>query len=421
MLREMARRTSSRPAGQSARPAREPDPPYLKAAHDVIWVGFRIDIDAVRPFVPPELKLNGDSTGILGIYQAGSGWGLAPYQRGLVAVTVSGTEGGGTGDGIFNLSGIMTAPAVDIVRRRYTKDVVEGYARSWRDGDLVHGVAGVGSNDWLRASIRPSPSVKTGMSGVDTFMGMTSRGLLKHADSFEADIADAEIVSLEITDAAPPAMQAMRPLEWLFAIHVPRLSSSWGEPRPIGQTDDAVGFYLDLVEGTGRAAVAVSMDGRLLKANGLARELLGGDCLRPGEPMMPQHTALWAAIERSRSAGRPRISDPVVLSRTDQAPIIAYTLPFDAHGGGDTQLVLFTRADAPARQDASRLLQMMGLTQAEARLGALIGGGLSAKQAAAELSISENTARSTLKSVYDKLGIGKQAELGHLVARLEFL
>jgi DNA-binding CsgD family transcriptional regulator len=64
---------------------------------------------------------------------------------------------------------------------------------------------------------------------------------------------------------------------------------------------------------------------------------------------------------------------------------------------------------------------MMGLTHAEARLGALIGGGLSAKQAAAELSISENTARSTLKSVYDKLGIGKQAELGHLVARLEFL
>lgn len=420
MLRELARRSSARP-GQPVRPSREPDPPYLKSAQDVVWVGFRIDVDAVRPFVPSELKLTGDSIGILGIYQAGSGWGLAPYQRGLVAVTVSGSEPGGAGDGIYNLSGIMSAPAADIVRRRYTKHVVEGYARSWRDGDLIHGVAGVDGEDWLRASIRPTGSVKTCMSGVDTFIGLTSQGLLKHADSFEADISDADTVALEITDAAPAAMRALRPIEWLFAVHVPRLSSSWGEPKPIRQTGDAVGFYLDLIEGTGRAAVAVGVDGRLLKANGLARDLLGAECLRVGEPMMPQHAALWAAVERSRNSGRPRISEPVVLARPDQAPIIAYTLPFDGEGGGDTQLVLFTRADAPARQDASRLLQMMGLTHAEARLGALIGGGLSAKQAAAELSISENTARSTLKSVYDKLGIGKQAELGHLVARLEFL
>lgn len=421
MLREMARLSGVRSAGQTARPVREPEPPYHKAAQDVVWVGFRIDLDAVRPFVPAELKLTSDSIGVVGIYQAGSGWGLAPYQRGLVAVTVTGNGLGATGDGIFNLSGIMTAPAVDIVRRRYTRHVAEGYARSWREEDLIHGVAGVAGEDWLRASIRPGPHLRTGMSGVDTFIGQTARGLLKHADSYEADIAEADIVSLEITDAAPAAMRAMRPVEWLFAIHVPRLSSSWGEPRLIGQTDDAVGFYLDLIEGTGRAAVAVSTDGRLIKANGLARDLLGPEGLRAGELLLPQYTALWTAVERSRHAGRPRLSDPVVLPRPEQAPIIAYALPFDADGRGDTQLVLFTRADAPARQDASRLLQMMGLTQAEARLGALIGGGLSAKQAAAELSISENTARSTLKSVYDKLGIGKQAELGHLVARLEFL
>jgi len=65
------------------------------------------------------------------------------------------------------------------------------------------------------------------------------------------------------------------------------------------------------------------------------------------------------------------------------------------------------------------MLQLFGLTAAEARVGALIGVGLGARGAAEERKISEHTARSTLKTVYDKLGIRKQSELGHLVARLQ--
>jgi DNA-binding CsgD family transcriptional regulator len=62
----------------------------------------------------------------------------------------------------------------------------------------------------------------------------------------------------------------------------------------------------------------------------------------------------------------------------------------------------------------------MGLTPAEARLAALIGKGFTARSAAQELRISEHTARSTLKQVYGKLGIRKQAELGHFIARVQF-
>jgi DNA-binding CsgD family transcriptional regulator len=71
-------------------------------------------------------------------------------------------------------------------------------------------------------------------------------------------------------------------------------------------------------------------------------------------------------------------------------------------------------------RDPLDVLRSMGLTPAEARLAALIGKGLTARSAAEELRISENTARSTLKQVYGKLGIRKQAELGHFIARVQF-
>lgn len=71
-------------------------------------------------------------------------------------------------------------------------------------------------------------------------------------------------------------------------------------------------------------------------------------------------------------------------------------------------------------RDPLDVLRSMGLTPAEARLAALMGKGLTARSAALELRISEHTARSTLKQVYGKLGIRKQAELGHFIARVQF-
>jgi DNA-binding CsgD family transcriptional regulator len=51
----------------------------------------------------------------------------------------------------------------------------------------------------------------------------------------------------------------------------------------------------------------------------------------------------------------------------------------------------------------------------------VIGGGASPREAAAKLDISENTARTTIKLVFDKLRIGKQSELARIVSRLEMI
>lgn len=50
-----------------------------------------------------------------------------------------------------------------------------------------------------------------------------------------------------------------------------------------------------------------------------------------------------------------------------------------------------------------------------------MGGGLSPSSAAQQLGLTQNTVRSALRVVYDKLEIQKQSELAMIVTRLDGL
>ena len=403
------------------------EPPFHKTAIDVIWTGFRIDAAAVRPFLPEGLVLSPSSIGVLGIYHAPTGRGLAPYRRGVVGVSVEGEPGTDIGEGMFVMGNIMDAPGAAAMQKLYSEATVEGTASTWMEGELLHGVAGVDGEDWLRATVRPTGEERRDMSGVDTFLGYTRSGLIKHADSTVSDLADAEIVSLEITDAAPDYMRALRPLEYVFGLHAKRVTSIWSEPRVVGRATigTAASVFLGLIEDTGRAAAVVREDGTLLEANASAKSLLCLERLKAGELLLSnvaeERQALQRALRNSVARTGPRMSDPILLRRPDGRSLVAHVLPLE-HGehGPDAALVLLADTQGPERRDAARMLQLFGLTNAEARLAALVGTGSPLKGAATGLGISEHTARSTLKTVYDKLGIRKQSELGHLVARLQY-
>lgn len=422
MLRE--RLIASRSTGGSRR-GREIEPPFQKLATDVLWVGFRIDAARVAPYVPDGLMLSEASIGILGIYQAQTGVGLAPYRRALVGVSVEGVPGSDAGEGMLVVGNIMDEPAAGRVKRLYARETVTGTARTWRTDGLLHGVAEVDGVEWLRAKVRPIGGVRREMSGVDTFFGVTEAGLIKHADSNVSDIYEAEVVSVEITDAAPALFRAFRPLEFVFALHAEQVNSIWSEPRVVGgASGDPGAVFLGLIEDTGRAAAIVRQDGTLIAINPIGEAMLGEDGPRLGETLLSGFAeakdALRTALELSVARSGPRVSAPIALTRPGGRQLFAYVMPLE-HGqhGGEAALVLLGDPRGPERRDAAEMLQMFGLTAAEARLGALVGVGLGAREAAGELKISEHTARSTLKTVYDKLGIRKQSELGHLVARLQ--
>jgi DNA-binding CsgD family transcriptional regulator len=84
---------------------------------------------------------------------------------------------------------------------------------------------------------------------------------------------------------------------------------------------------------------------------------------------------------------------------------------------GGPELVLLLQG--PVRDCApsqSRLMQVFGVTPAEAKLITYLIDGLTLTAAAAALGVSRNTARAQLASVFAKTGVNRQAQLIKLVA-----
>ena len=63
-------------------------------------------------------------------------------------------------------------------------------------------------------------------------------------------------------------------------------------------------------------------------------------------------------------------------------------------------------------------LRALGLTVAEAKVAALVGGGLSPRQAAVRLGSTEGTVRNQLKQVFSKLELRRQSDLVRIVNRI---
>lgn len=86
-------------------------------------------------------------------------------------------------------------------------------------------------------------------------------------------------------------------------------------------------------------------------------------------------------------------------------------------GEGGPELVLLLRG--PVRDCApsqSRLIEMFGVTRAEAKLVAHLVDGLTLTAAAQTLGVSRNTARAQLSSIFSKTGVNRQNQLVKLVA-----
>jgi len=81
-------------------------------------------------------------------------------------------------------------------------------------------------------------------------------------------------------------------------------------------------------------------------------------------------------------------------------------------------IVLLMNPTADGIPDPSLIRDVLGVTLGEARIAALVGSGLSPKDAAERLGIAEETARSVLKRVFSKVGVSRQSELAAMMARL---
>ncbi|MBJ6122795.1 helix-turn-helix transcriptional regulator [Sphingomonas mollis] len=134
---------------------------------------------------------------------------------------------------------------------------------------------------------------------------------------------------------------------------------------------------------------------------------------------------LQAAIEHVFSGSAPRDGSmaeaPVVaLQRKTGRPLLAVIVPSESHGAGHDDVAAVVRVFDPDR-DLDTLLapvcRLYALSPVEARLACLLAGSVSLTDAAVQMRVQEQTARSYLKQIFLKTDTNRQAELVALLLK----
>jgi DNA-binding CsgD family transcriptional regulator/PAS domain-containing protein len=217
----------------------------------------------------------------------------------------------------------------------------------------------------------------------------------------------------------------------LFAALIPHFARALRTRREFQRLTaerDSLAAALDRVP---RGIILTGPDGTIRHANRAAERMLGdgGAVTTRRGRLVARRSADTARIEALVSAasataiGRAGVaSDAVALpmeGSTVAAALVAEPLApqhaEDLGGVGAGALLFLSDPAASRRASVSRLAAVYGLTPAEAALAAEVAGGSGLGAAAAVLRISANTAKTQLKAVFGKVGVGRQAELVHRI------
>jgi DNA-binding CsgD family transcriptional regulator len=132
-------------------------------------------------------------------------------------------------------------------------------------------------------------------------------------------------------------------------------------------------------------------------------------CRRQLAADVARHSAPGPAARGDRLVGVPRASGgpAYVLRVLPNAPASGFGAARQDHAS----IIISDPLRGARVPDGTAVKCAYGLTAAESAVAALVPLGLSKRKIAARLGISENTVKSHLKAVYDKLGVRSQAEL----------
>ena len=138
--------------------------------------------------------------------------------------------------------------------------------------------------------------------------------------------------------------------------------------------------------------------------------------------------ALLAASSQMRDAGATfgeRAPRSCVVGGIEGRGLAAWAIPltgasqwrFNSDDPPET-LVLTTPIERNQTVDPVLIRDIFDVTLGEARLASLIGGGMTVREAAGKLGVTEGTARNVLKQVFRKLGVNRQSEVVHKVSNI---
>jgi DNA-binding CsgD family transcriptional regulator len=163
------------------------------------------------------------------------------------------------------------------------------------------------------------------------------------------------------------------------------------------------------ISATNRVAEAILAEADGLRAVSGRLHVACPQCRRQLATEVARHSASSPAARGDRLVGVPRasIGPAYVLRVLPSAPATG----FGAARHGNASIIISDPLRGGRVPDGTIVKRAYGLTAAESAVAALIPFGLSKRKVAAQLGVSENTVKTHLKAVYDKLGVRSQAEL----------
>lgn len=169
---------------------------------------------------------------------------------------------------------------------------------------------------------------------------------------------------------------------------------------------------------------------RVIFSNAAAEEI-GGDGLRIVNGrltarMSSEQAAIGDLLANANARADAIVGvKPTLIAGIGDAPALAiYILPVSTNApaveqfiGRANVLVLVIEMARGRPADPSVVRDLLGVTLGEARVAALIAAGLTPREISQQLKITEETARTVLKRVFQKAGISRQSELAALLGR----
>lgn len=189
-----------------------------------------------------------------------------------------------------------------------------------------------------------------------------------------------------------------------------------------------VNARISALERLGCGCFVLNRWGRVTRYNDLAEAYLGTDLsTRQGKleaSDFASNLRLQSLIERALRDEPPTHQPPVPVLRCNGPPLLVDAMNISSGIAeffhGCTVIVMVSEMRRQTEASSALLMEIFGLTRAEARLAALVGAGSSPTEAASHLGISIGTVRTQLKAVFMKTDVHRQSELAALIARCGF-
>ncbi|MCB1517347.1 MAG: hypothetical protein KDJ19_07005 [Hyphomicrobiaceae bacterium] len=406
------------------------EPPYHVSGIDMMYFMGRFDPEVIRQIVPPELEPAGTEWGTIAVYNVPHGWGMAPFTAFIMGFEIAGEAPVEGQPRQYLHSGLCSGRGGEILRSRYNGNYQAGWSRQFSMDDRVVGEAGQGELTFMRMSGRVAEDAVTHYSGTNHYVGRMQDGALhQFSVAFTGELADVADQKVEFFPGAEQVLRVAMPSEFYWSVKLRNTAFTFSVPRVLnasGRPDaDSEGAMrlIDMFSHMGRAAIVVDRTGKIGRVNNRAEMLMRQ---HPDGPRWAESGGLGPAlrqvVQALDGAGSDQVSPTVAFqSNALGRSIVAQAMALDASVFGKGNAVVFLEDPAAEQESApvAPALRLLGLTEAEAKIAALVGAGRSPAEAAGDLALSVNTVRSALKLIFDKLGIGRQAELAKIVTRLE--